>query len=99
MIDAREIFAREDEATDDEYMSFERIEGAPSKRPDLCAFLKLDALLGGTGDIVCGACHDEIFLDVDIDRLNEVASRDDIVYLIRCGVRHDDDTDSLAMFV
>lgn len=64
MIDAREIFARKDEVTDDEYMKFERIEGAPSKRPDICAFLKLDALLGGSGDIVSCACHDEIFLDV-----------------------------------
>jgi len=99
MIDARKIFASDGEETESEHLEFDRIECPASKRPDLCAFMKLDSLLGGERDLISAAEHDEIWLDVDIDRLNEVATHDDIIFLIRCGVRHCRDVDSLAMFV
>ena len=80
----------------DDFLKFERIINPPSRRPDLCAFLLLDKLLPGTRDIVSCAEHDQIYLGIDIDELARVASKDDIIYLLRCGVLYDDD--SLIMF-
>ena len=87
--------------TDDteEFLRFERIADPPSQRPDLCAFLLLDKLLPGERDIVSCAEHDQIWLDVDVEALAEVASKDDVVYLLRCGVWYDGDVESLSMFV
>jgi diadenosine tetraphosphatase ApaH/serine/threonine PP2A family protein phosphatase len=95
--EARELFDKHD----DEFLKFERVpqDRKLSNRPDLCAFLLLDRLVpGGTSDIVAGAAHDEIWLDTDVDKLIAVASEDDIVTLVRCGVRYDEDIESLAMF-
>ena len=87
------------ELYDAEFLKFDRIENKRSGRPDLHAFLLLDSLIPGTSDIVCATQHDEIFLDVDPIVLNEVISDDQLVELIRCGVRLDSESDSLAMFV
>jgi hypothetical protein len=95
MIDLKQAF----EAASGEYIEFERIENPLHRRPDICAFLKLDQLVPGEArDMVCAAEHDEIFLDVEPDKLAAVATQEDIVYLHRCGVRYDTSTDSLAMF-
>lgn len=85
---------------DDEFLKFDRIpaERRLSERPDLCAFLLLDRLVPGKSDMVSSAEHDEIWLDVDPKALVAVASEDDIVTLVRCGVRYDSDVESLAMF-
>jgi hypothetical protein len=67
-----------------------------TKRADLLVFLILDRLVPGTGDIVSGAEHDEIFLGVDIDDLAKVATEEDIILLRQLGVRESDG--GLAMF-
>lgn len=87
---------------EDDFLKFERVENKTSKRADLHAFMLLDRLFPrpeGRGDIVSAAEHDEIFLGVDPDELDEVATEDQMLELIRCGVRCDSSTDSLAMFV
>jgi len=84
---------------DEEFLKFERVEHKRSQRPDLHAFLLLDALAPSTFDIVSAAEHDEIFLEVSPDKLGEVATEEQVVELIRCGVRLDTRIDSLAMFV
>ena len=94
MLNLAEVF----EKFDDDYIKFERIENKLSGRPDLHAFLLLDKLMPGTRDMVSAAEHDEIYLDVDCEKLAEVASEHDILALTRCGVRYDEDTDSLCMF-
>ena len=94
MLNLAEVF----EKFDDDYIKFERIENKLSGRPDLHAFLLLDKLMPGTRDMVSAAKHDEIYLDVDCEKLAEVASEDDILTLTRCGVRYEGDTDSLCMF-
>lgn len=95
MLDLKEIFDK----YHDDFLKFGRVEGGPHSRPDLCAFLLLDRLLPNPGqDMVCAAEHDEIFLDADCDRLSEVATEDDILMLVRCGVRYDEGTEGLAMF-
>ena len=90
------------EQYEDEFMEFGRIKDPPHLRPDVCAFIVLDRLVPPPfpkREMVCAAEHDEIYLDVDPAKLTEVASDDDIKLLVRCGVRYDESTDSLAMFV
>lgn len=83
---------------EDDFLKFDRIENKLHARPDMCAFLLLDKLVPGTRHMVCGAEHDEIFIDTDPDALAAVATEADILTLVRCGVRYDEETCSLAMF-
>lgn len=95
MIDVSATFKKYEE---DEYLKDSRItEDSVTRRPDIRAFLLLDKLLPDTRDIISDARHDEIFLDVDLEQLALVATDEDILYLVRCGVRLDED--SLCMFV
>jgi len=87
------------EKFDDEHIKFERIENPLHPRPDICAFLLLDRLCPNPGrDIVCASEHDEFFIDVSAEKLAEVASEDDVLTLVRCGVRFSDEYDCLCMF-
>jgi hypothetical protein len=97
MSEIAEVF----EKFDDEFLKFDRVppERKLHPRPDLCAFLLLDRLVPGTSDMVAAAEHDEIWLEVSPEALAAVATEDDILTLIRCGLRYDGDVDSLAMFV
>lgn len=83
---------------DGEYRKFERIESPRHPRPDICAFLLLHELAPEAGDMVGAAEHDEFWLNVNCDRLAEVATDGHIRELVRCGVRYDDENDSLALF-
>ena len=83
-------------ADSDEFLKFERIENKRSNRPDLHAFLRLDELCPGTTDMVDAAEHDEIFLEVSLEDLAAVITEEQVIELIRCGVRMS--YDSLAMF-
>jgi hypothetical protein len=87
------------EQFDEEFLKFDRIELKLSQRPDLHAFILLDMLLPNPGsDMVSAAEHDVIYLDVDSEKLNEVATDDQLRDLSRCGVHYDGDGDGLAMF-
>lgn len=86
------------EQHEDEYLKFDRVEEKRHARPDLCAFLLLDSLLPGNRDMVCAAAHDEIYLDADCDLLADVATEADILTLVRCGVRYDEQNECLTMF-
>lgn len=81
----------------DEYLQFHRVENPPSQRVDLCAFLKLEALIPGTERIVVGSERDEIYLSVYPAELGERATKEDLLYLHRCGVRIDSHTGLLVM--
>lgn len=97
MIDIHETFER----FNDDFLKFDRIpsERRLHARPDLCAFLLLDRLVPGSTDMIACAEHDEIWLEVDVEKLAAVATEDELLTLVRCGVRYDGDVDSLAMFV
>lgn len=86
---------------EDEFLEFHKVENKASNRPDLCAFIALDRLVPSEhgNDIVCAAEHDEIWLATDVEKLAAVATKEDILLLVRCGVRLDVDQDALAMFV
>lgn len=90
----REIFDNHES----EYSKFDRAENKRSRRPDLHAFLLLDELFPGNNDIVTCAEHDEIWLAVTEDEI-ETLTEEQVIELMRCGVRYCIDTDSLAMFV
>lgn len=82
---------------DNEYHKFEKIPKAERRheRQDLCAMLYLHEKLGGKGDAVSAAEHDQIWLGFEkLEKLTE----EDVLYITRCGVMYDSDTDSLFMW-
>lgn len=85
----------------DEYHSFERIENKLSNCPDIHAFILLNRLVPtvGNGDIISGADHDIIYLNVDLDKLAEVVKPEEVLELVRCGVWYNTDCESLSMWV
>lgn len=83
---------------DGEFLEFEKIQNPRSKRPDLHAFLLLDALFPGDRDMVESAEHDEIWLNVELEQLEGKVTEAQLLELIRCGVRIDD-SGYLCMFV
>lgn len=106
--DWMDIDAMFEEASEgDEFLNFKAIPSEQRRhvRPDLCAFLYLHERFGGktghTGeqfDMINGAGHEEIWLSYSEDDLKGI-TKEDVVYLSRCGVRYDSDNDSLCMFV
>ena|ERR1017187_64630 len=88
-----------EENNDEEFLEFKRVRVKLTDRKDLHAFLLLDRLVPGKDDIVGGAEHDEIFLCVGLESLAKTATEEDILDLLRCGVRVDEYGEGLAMFV
>ena len=85
---------------EDDFLEFKRVENPPHPRPDISALIVLDRLVPSVGqDIISGADHDIVFLDIDCDDLNEAASDADIQLLRRCGVHYSTEFGCLAMFV
>ena len=72
---------------DAEYLKFDQITTPLHRRSDICAFMKLHNLVPGRSHMIEGADHDVIYLDTSLEDLAEVATEDDVIYLIRCGVR------------
>ena len=81
-----------------EFLKFKNIVAPRHPRPDLCAFLMLHDLCPGDRDMVAGAEHDEIFLDVDLEKFAAAVTEPILRDLIRCGVRLGE-YEGLAMFV
>lgn len=106
MLNLEEVFEKHKE----EFLKFERIESPAHAVPDICAFLllaDLDVLQRASGgesrgkqmDIVACAEHDQIWLNANCCELAEIATEEQIIYLARCGVMYESDTESLSMFV
>lgn len=96
------LYERFDSAQD-EYHRFERIEHPLNRRRDLCAFMMLDAMLPSPEDgrhlsMIVATGHDEFFLDIDMEALEEVITDSQIQDLVRCGVRYDTDNSGLCMY-
>jgi hypothetical protein len=80
-----------------EYLQFSKIEKPLHRRRDIAAFLLLDSLVPDENtDIIEGASHDVVWLSINVEKLAEVATEEDILYLYRCGVRLGEDI--LEMF-
>lgn len=91
--------ATEYEKLEDDRLTFEEIETKLSSRPDIHAFILLNQLVPGDRDMVSAAEHDQIWLDVDLEKLAEVATVEHIRQLEAFGVHYDSDYDGLYMFV
>jgi len=77
---------------DDDYGSFDEIKGKLSTRPDIHAFILLNLMVPGKTDMITSSRDDEIYLDVDVDELvEENATENQIIDLIRCGVILEDE--------
>lgn len=87
--DIYEIF----ESYFDDYLEFEEIENKRSNRPDLHAFLLLEELFPTDKkcDMISCASHDEFWLDISFEQIEKLTD-DQILELVRCGVRFDDDS-------
>lgn len=68
-----------------------------TKRLDLQAMILLDQLVPGACDILSNAAHDEVWFEIEPDELAAVITEEQIIELIRCGVRYDED--SFGMYV
>ena len=95
MLDLEQLW----EKYSDEFLKFNRVQNKLSSRADLHAFLLLDRLLPGDEDIVACAEHDEIWLSFDTSELAKVITEEQVVELIRCGIRYDGANNSLSSFV
>lgn len=82
---------------DEEYIEFDRVENKLHPRPDVCAFILLDRLVPAPGrGMIAASEHDEFYLDVELEDLAAVATEEDILTLVRCGVRYS--YEGLCMF-
>lgn len=81
-----------------EYGKFSLISSPLSTRSDMHAFILLDRLVPGSKQMISASEHDEVYLGVDPDCLNAVATDEHIRELVRCRVRYDESTDSLCLF-
>lgn len=68
-------------------------------RADLIGFKLLNTLVPGQRDIIAAAEHDMIWLSIELEDLAGVASEDDVIALLRCGILYDADRESLYMHV
>jgi len=93
MINLEKLF----EKHDDEYLKFDRIKDKFHTRPDMHAFSLLNNLAVSTANMVSDAEHDKIYLDVNPDDVVEIIPEEQVIDLIRCGVRLDDS--SFCMFI
>ena len=84
MLNIEELF----EKHEDEYLKFDKIKEKKTNRPDLQAFLILDSIITSDCDIITASEHDEFFLDTNLDTLAAKATEEQIIDLIRCGVRY-----------
>lgn len=86
------------EKHNDEFCKFENVLNKFSNRPDLHAFILLDSLVPGKSDIISASEHDEFYLDIDIQKLEKVITEEQVIDLIRCGIRYDTGYACLSMF-
>jgi hypothetical protein len=82
-----------------EYNYPECVKNKHSQRPDLNALMLLDELFPGSKDIIAYASHHQITLSMRPKDLAKVATEDQVIELIRCGLRIDDDADNLVMWL
>lgn len=92
--------AEEFEKYDDEFLNFELIENPMHPCPDVCAFLMLNKIapMQPGRKMISASAHDEYYLDIDIEKLAENATTEQIRDLHRCGIRYESGFDCLCIF-
>ncbi len=86
---------------EDEFLKFDRIPHPlrRSNRPDMHLFQLLDEMFPDDQDIISDASHDEICLSIDGEKFAAGVTESRLVDMIRCGLRWDEEYQSLCMFV
>lgn len=98
MLDLKELF----EEHADEYLEFNREVNPPSFCPDVCVLNLFNQLAPHytIGRSIIGvAAYNEIWFDIDPEKVAKSATEDQIISLIRCGVRYDELQGSFTMFI
>jgi len=82
----KEIYCEHEES---EYLEFASIEKPEHVRRDICAFLMLHKFSDENANeaIISKASYDEIYFDIKLEKIIEKLKKQDIINLIRCGVR------------
>lgn len=84
---------------EDEYLKFEKVENKLSQRSDLHAFILFDKLMPvSKSDIIGSSEHDEFYLSIEPEEFAKVATDENILELVRCGVMYNSSYDSFSMF-
>lgn len=96
-MDLHEMFEKHSE----EHLKFELIPIAERRHPEhrLCGMIYLYEKLDPKPrySIISGSGHDIIWLDLGSSGGSNL-TEDDVVYLWRCGIHYDGESDGLAMF-
>lgn len=79
-----DLHERFEKFSENDYLEFRKVKNKRSKRADLHAFIMLDEWFPSHMDIICSAEHDEIWLEVEDDDLQDLTD-DQILELVRCG--------------
>ena len=92
----------------EDYLKFDAVENKMSNRPDLHAFMLLDKLVPGEKAMVFDKMYyhtllstsenDEIFLNVNIEKLSNITTKEQIQELVRCGVCYDSSCQCLRLY-
>jgi len=88
------------ERHNEEFLKFEDIPNKRSKYRDVHAFLLIEKILPDDDEpkIVSSSGSSEIWLSVDVHELSKLVSEEDVLELVRCGIRYDSNKHSLSMF-
>lgn len=82
----------------DEFLQYERDSSLKCEPRDITLFNMLSDLAAG-GGLIAGALHEEIFFSVDLNDFVRFFSEEEVVRMIRCGLRYDSERECLCMFV
>ena len=94
MIDVKRIFT----SNGKELHRFEKVKKPMHKRQDLAGLMFLAKLCPGeAGLMITGHNNDCLTLGVTPEELDDVATTEDILTLIRCGILLDKDTNELVL--
>lgn len=85
-----------------EHLRFEALENPPSKRVDICAFILLDQICPpskGHHFIIRSATPYAAYLDINVIEFADKVTPEQLLYLVRCGLRLDFDKKKLYLEV
>ena len=108
MLDISALFEKWSDDIGSGNWDFASVKNPRHPRADLCAFIMLHEIIARCPqikgkelftDIIGGADHDVIYLNVSLEVVAEYASESEIIDLFRCGVCVDNDIDTLTMYV
>lgn len=92
-MDVKELFDK----YEDEYLNY-RVD--PALEGKVHDFIVFEALVPFVerGDLVGNYGYEEIYLNVDVEKVLSKLTEDEIVRLIRCGLRYSEDRECFVMF-